>query len=117
MKEPPLSDVHKSTVRDADMTPVEKFNAIRRDVIDMLILAMCGVAFYVSYQDRNSPAQSNTCTETSAEVFAAGEISQGDADVENKNGKPKPPIHILTSYTSIQHSPIPEHTVVKSPVS
>ena len=56
------------------MTPVEKFNAIRRDVIDMLILAMCGVAFYVSYQDRNSPAQSDFCSEASEEVFVSSEL-------------------------------------------
>lgn len=117
MKEPPLSDVHQEMGKDAVMTPVEKFNAVRRDVIDVLILIMCGVAFYVSYQDRNSPAQSDSCSEARAEVFAANEITKEDADAENKNGKPKPPIHILTSYTSIQHSPLPEHTVVKSPVS
>ena len=65
------------------MTPVEKFNAIRRDVIDMLILAMCGVAFYVSYQDRNSPVQSDSCSEASAKVFAANKITKEDADAAN----------------------------------
>ncbi len=73
------------------MTPVEKFNAIRRDVIDVLILIMCGVAFYVSYQDRNSPAQSDSCTEASAEVFASNEFIQEDADVENKKWEAEAP--------------------------
>ncbi len=53
------------------MTPVEKFNAIRRDVIDLLILAMCGVAFYVSYQNSNSPAQSDSCINYDQETFAS----------------------------------------------
>ena len=53
------------------MTPVEKFNAVRRDVIDLLILAMCGVAFYVSYQDRNIPAPSDSCINYDKETFAS----------------------------------------------
>ena len=53
------------------MTPVEKFNAVRRDVIDLLILAMCCVAFYVSYQNSNTPAQSNTCINYDQETFAS----------------------------------------------
>lgn len=101
------------------MTSVEKFNAIRRDVIDMLILAMCGIAFYVSYQDRNSPAQSNACSETSADVFAENEVTQEDADLEIRKWEAEAPhssTHTLTHH-SIYYSPISEHTVVKSPVS
>ncbi len=53
------------------MTPVEKFNAVRRDVIDVLILIMCGVAFYVSYHDGIIPAQSDSCINYDQETFAS----------------------------------------------
>ena len=53
------------------MTKLAAVNTVRRDVLDALILLMCGVVFWIVYQEKNYIVTSDTCIGYDQETFAS----------------------------------------------
>ena len=53
------------------MTKLAAVNTVRRDVLDALILLMCGVVFWYVYQEKNYIVTSDTCISYDQETFAS----------------------------------------------
>jgi hypothetical protein len=52
------------------MTKLPTSNTVRSDVLDVLILLMCGVVFWYVYQEKNYIVTSDTCMNYDQETFA-----------------------------------------------
>ncbi len=53
------------------MTKLAASNTVRRDVLDALILLMCGVVFWYVYQEKNYIVTSDTCKSYDQETLAS----------------------------------------------
>ena len=57
------------------MTKLAAVNTVRRDVLDALILLMCGVVFWYAYQEKNYIATSDACKSYDQETLASDQRS------------------------------------------
>ncbi len=57
------------------MTKFAASNTVRRDVLDALILLMCGVVFWYVYQEKNYIVTSDACMSHDQETFASDQRS------------------------------------------
>ncbi len=57
------------------MTKLAASNTVRSDVLDVLILLMCGVVFWCVYQEKNYIVTSDTCKSYDQETLASDQRS------------------------------------------